>query len=284
MNKTPHKPVRSRPTCPPARNQRSDAVQLAVPLWWDAGVGHQTATILGEGEPEAEEAAGRSPPGHGCAEGYRLGKVLRPAVRRRAVDHVRRAHGLSQRRACGLIGMDVSSYRYQSRRPDDGPLRERLRALAAIKNAAIGNRDHHVTVARHSQEKLPLQHKRRKHGERNELHLSNFTMAMRLDQPPGASSTNVVCGSCIGRRPVSRMTVATHMVFDPDIMVASAMNSATERRGGDKRGASNRWLKFVTLRSSAHHGPSFHHQHRTLTKPPIKNQRQWRAKLCAACR
>jgi putative transposase len=29
--------------------------------------------------------------------------------------------------------MDVSSYRYQSRRPDDGSLRERLRALAAIR-------------------------------------------------------------------------------------------------------------------------------------------------------
>jgi putative transposase len=29
--------------------------------------------------------------------------------------------------------MDVSSYRYQSRRPDDGPLRARLRALAAIR-------------------------------------------------------------------------------------------------------------------------------------------------------
>jgi putative transposase len=46
---------------------------------------------------------------------------------------VRRVHGLSQRRACGLIGMDVSSYRYRSRRADDGPLRERLRVLAALR-------------------------------------------------------------------------------------------------------------------------------------------------------
>ena len=29
--------------------------------------------------------------------------------------------------------MDVSSYRYRSRRPDDGRLRERLRALAAVR-------------------------------------------------------------------------------------------------------------------------------------------------------
>jgi putative transposase len=49
------------------------------------------------------------------------------------VDHVQRVHGLSQRRACGLIGMDVSSYRYRSRRADDGWLRERLRTLASLR-------------------------------------------------------------------------------------------------------------------------------------------------------
>jgi len=54
-------------------------------------------------------------------------------VQRRAVDHVQRVHGLSQRRACRLIGMDVSSCRYRSRRADDGPLRERLRVLATLR-------------------------------------------------------------------------------------------------------------------------------------------------------
>ena len=49
------------------------------------------------------------------------------------MDHVQRVHGLSQRRACGLIGMDVSSYRYRSRRADDSALRERLRALAGLR-------------------------------------------------------------------------------------------------------------------------------------------------------
>ncbi len=46
---------------------------------------------------------------------------------------MQRIYGLSQRRACGLIGMDVSSYRYRSRRADDGPLRERLRTLAGLR-------------------------------------------------------------------------------------------------------------------------------------------------------
>jgi len=42
-----------------------------------------------------------------------------------------RVHGLSQRRACRLVGMDRSSFWYRSRRPDDGHLRAKLRTLAA---------------------------------------------------------------------------------------------------------------------------------------------------------
>ena len=37
---------------------------------------------------------------------------------------------ISERRACGLLGMARSSVRYRTRRCDDGELRERLRALA----------------------------------------------------------------------------------------------------------------------------------------------------------
>ena len=40
-------------------------------------------------------------------------------------------HGLSQRRACRLVGIDHSILRYQPRRPDDTELRNRLRELAA---------------------------------------------------------------------------------------------------------------------------------------------------------
>jgi putative transposase len=39
--------------------------------------------------------------------------------------------GHSQRRACGLVGLAPKTYRYRSRRPDDGDLRRRLRQLAA---------------------------------------------------------------------------------------------------------------------------------------------------------
>ena len=44
---------------------------------------------------------------------------------------VRDAHGISERRACALLGADRSTVRYRSTRPDDGALRARLRGLAA---------------------------------------------------------------------------------------------------------------------------------------------------------
>ena len=40
-------------------------------------------------------------------------------------------HGLSQRHACELVGLDRSALRYRRRRPDDSALRQRLRELAA---------------------------------------------------------------------------------------------------------------------------------------------------------
>ena len=40
-------------------------------------------------------------------------------------------HGLSQRHACELVGLDRSTLRYRCRRPDDSALRQRLRELAA---------------------------------------------------------------------------------------------------------------------------------------------------------
>jgi putative transposase len=41
--------------------------------------------------------------------------------------------GLSQRPACRLVGIDHSRLRYQARRADDQPIRQRLRELAAVR-------------------------------------------------------------------------------------------------------------------------------------------------------
>jgi putative transposase len=56
--------------------------------------------------------------------------VVGPAAKREAVAYLQANFGLSERRACSLIGADRSTIRYRSCRPDDGPLRGHLRELA----------------------------------------------------------------------------------------------------------------------------------------------------------
>ena len=68
------------------------------------------------------------------------------AVLKAAVGQVRQEYAFSQRRACGLLTMAVSSYRYQSRRSDEG-LRERLVELAREK-PRFGYRRLHVLLRR----------------------------------------------------------------------------------------------------------------------------------------
>ena len=56
--------------------------------------------------------------------------MVTPAAGREAVAHLRGGLAMSERRACRVVATDRSSVRYRRRRPDDGVLRERLRALA----------------------------------------------------------------------------------------------------------------------------------------------------------
>jgi len=57
--------------------------------------------------------------------------MVTPGAKREAVARAREHHGLSERRACDLVGVSRRVIRYRSSRPDDGPLRQRLRELAA---------------------------------------------------------------------------------------------------------------------------------------------------------
>lgn len=57
--------------------------------------------------------------------------MVKPAARRQAVAHVCERHEVSERRACSALGIDRSSVRYRSRRPDDAAIRQRIRELAA---------------------------------------------------------------------------------------------------------------------------------------------------------
>lgn len=56
---------------------------------------------------------------------------MTPTSRRKVVEHFRREFGLSERRACRLVGQPRSTNRYVATRPDDAELRERLRTLAS---------------------------------------------------------------------------------------------------------------------------------------------------------
>ena len=56
--------------------------------------------------------------------------MVGPAATREAVAHLQARIGLSERRACRIVGADRKMIRYQSRRPPDTALRTRLRDLA----------------------------------------------------------------------------------------------------------------------------------------------------------
>jgi putative transposase len=56
--------------------------------------------------------------------------MVGPAAKREGVAHLRAAMGLSERRACSLVGADRKMIRYRSRRPKETELRMRLRDLA----------------------------------------------------------------------------------------------------------------------------------------------------------
>ena len=72
-----------------------------------------------------------------------------------AVGQVQQAYAFSQRRACGLLTLAVSSYRYQTRREDE-PLRTRLVELARCK-PRFGYRRLHVLLRREGE---AVNHKR----------------------------------------------------------------------------------------------------------------------------
>lgn len=73
--------------------------------------------------------------------------MVTPAARREAVAHLVEAHEMSERRTCRVIGIDRSSIRYRSTRPDDGDLRQQLIELAEAR-LRFGYRRLHVLLKR----------------------------------------------------------------------------------------------------------------------------------------
>jgi putative transposase len=73
--------------------------------------------------------------------------VVSAAAKREAVAHLRGMFGMSERRACAVVGADRKSVRYRSCRADDGDLRSQLRELAQQRRR-FGYRRLHILLRR----------------------------------------------------------------------------------------------------------------------------------------
>lgn len=73
--------------------------------------------------------------------------MVAPAAKRQAVAHLQATLGMSERRACAVVGADRKSMRYRSCRADDGDLRSRLRELAQQRRR-FGYRRLHILLLR----------------------------------------------------------------------------------------------------------------------------------------
>jgi putative transposase len=82
--------------------------------------------------------------------------MVTPAARREAVALLREGLEVSERRACTMIGICRMTVRYRSTRPDDGLLRERMKALAHERRR-FGYRRLHILLRR---EGYVVNHKR----------------------------------------------------------------------------------------------------------------------------
>ncbi len=101
-----------------------------------------------------------------------------------SVEHIRAKFAFTERRACRLLLVPVSSYRYQPRK-NDSSLRERLIALAREK-PRFGYRRLHVLLGRRGKQRvhriyreagLALRRKKRKHCVRLSTPLGVYTAA-----------------------------------------------------------------------------------------------------------
>ena len=73
--------------------------------------------------------------------------MVTPDAKREAVADACQMHGLSQRRACNVLGVDRTSVLYRSIRPDDQFLRDAMKAVAAERRR-FGYRRIHVMLQR----------------------------------------------------------------------------------------------------------------------------------------
>src|SRR5271157_1272483 len=99
---------------PEARDQRADVSSLAASLRWDEGTGDDAAERAGERKCAVEEDRGATGHGHRRAEGSQPKKLVSPAGRRRAVEHLLAEWRYTERNACRLVKQPRSTQRYET--------------------------------------------------------------------------------------------------------------------------------------------------------------------------
>ena len=123
--------MRGRGRVPAPWDLRADSLSVESQIWRHAGGRRTSYEASRGGEQEAEAAFGRGDPGQPGAEGASIKNLVMPVVRLEAWLMARDELGLSERRACRLVGIHRSVGRYLSRKEDTPKLVIRLRELAS---------------------------------------------------------------------------------------------------------------------------------------------------------
>lgn len=86
---------------------------MASQVRWHGGIRRIKVAGIGIRERQAQEIAGRSPPGYPRLEERVWGKALAPQAKREAIRKMIELFDLSERRACRLVGLSRDSYRHE---------------------------------------------------------------------------------------------------------------------------------------------------------------------------
>ena len=103
---------------------------MEIKLFRHDGQRSEKTEGAGRRESTVKADCGRTSLGYPRTEGPTLKKILKPRAKRQAVTHARDSLGLNQSKACQLVNLSTSVYRYQPKEADDTALHWRLRELA----------------------------------------------------------------------------------------------------------------------------------------------------------
>ena len=197
--------LRTPAVCKKLGGQRANFLPVAEGVWGPAARPGQAAQGARAGEHAAEEAGGRPSARQHDPQRGGLGTLLSPPRRRQAVAVVRHQLGVSERRACRVLGQARSTHRHRGRTADDEP---RLVARIIELATQYGRYGYRRITGLLRGEGWPVNHKRVERLWRRE----------RLKVPqkqPKRGRLWLTDGSCIRRRPAYR-----HHVWAYDFLTA----------------------------------------------------------------